>query len=103
VQLEVWTIARAPVSPNTLVSWQLRFNFPTPVSSIGTLTNGTLTNYIPAVVFSGFGSPYQPTRTSATNLLLLRHQLGRDPLAAQCLVQSDHATQRHQFARRLSV
>jgi len=47
-QLEIWDNRAGAGLTNTLVSWQLRFNFPTTVSSIGVLTNGlAVTNVIP--------------------------------------------------------
>jgi subtilisin-like proprotein convertase family protein len=70
-QLEVWDNRAGAGLTNTLVSWQLRFNFATAVSSIGTLANGTtLTNIIAAGSIQYYTITVPANADIATNLLL---------------------------------
>jgi subtilisin-like proprotein convertase family protein len=71
-QLEVWDNRVGATNPApSLVSWQLRFNFPTTVSSIGTLTNGTpQTNVIPIGSIAYYLVTVPINADIATNILI---------------------------------
>ena len=70
-QLEIWDNRAGAGLTNTLVSWQLRFNFPTTVSSIGTLTNGTpQTNGLPVGSIAYYLITVPINADIATNILI---------------------------------
>ena len=70
-QLEVWDNRAGAGLTNTLVSWQLRFNFATAYSPIGTITNGTtLTNIIAAGSIQYYTIVVPVNADIATNFLL---------------------------------
>jgi subtilisin-like proprotein convertase family protein len=70
-KLEVWDNRAGAGLTNTLVSWQLRFNFPTTVSSIGSLTNGTpQTNVIPIGSIAYYLVTVPINADIATNILI---------------------------------
>jgi subtilisin-like proprotein convertase family protein len=70
-QLEIWDNRVGAGLTNTLVSWQLRFNFATTVSSIGVLTNGlAVTNVIPPGGMAYYLVIVPPNADIATNRLL---------------------------------
>jgi subtilisin-like proprotein convertase family protein len=70
-QLEIWDNRAGAGLTNTLVSWQLRFNFATNFSSIGVLTNGlAVTNVIPPGGMEYYLVVVPPNADFATNRLL---------------------------------
>ena len=70
-QLEIWDNRVGAGLTNTLVSWQLRFNFATNFNSIGVLTNGlAVTNVIPPGGMAYYLVIVPPNADFATNRLL---------------------------------
>jgi subtilisin-like proprotein convertase family protein len=69
-QLEIWDNRAGAGLTNTLVSWQLRFNFATNFNSIGVLTNGlAVTNVIPPGGMAYYLVIVPPNADIATNIL----------------------------------
>jgi subtilisin-like proprotein convertase family protein len=70
-QLEIWDNRAGAGLTNTLESWQLRFNFPTPSGTSGGITNGLpQTNAIPAGSIQYY-PVFVPTNADiATNILI---------------------------------
>ncbi len=79
-QLEIWDNRAGAGLTNTLVNWQLRFNFATPYSPFGTLTNGVpLTNPIVAGSIQYYKIIVPTNADIATNFLLYAtNSLGTD-------------------------
>jgi hypothetical protein len=70
-QLEIWDNRAGAGLTNTLVSWQLRFNFTTNLNSIGVLTNGlAVTNVIPPGGMEYYLVVVPPNADIGTNRLL---------------------------------